>query len=167
MTPRLDHDLIRLRDLRLKREERALEKVAQAQDAVRKAENVVSDTKNALNTHIKRAQMREREITAGIIGRTLRQQALARMRLEFDVFAQKQSELRKLLDLARMVLQTRENDLDNARQIYKKFRLETEKLRLLLEQRKTKSDRRQVAVTEAMDEDQFALKRRDRREIST
>lgn len=167
MTPRLDHDLIRLRDLRLKREERALEKVAQAQDAVRKAENVVSDTKNALNTHIKRAQKREREITAGIIGRTLRQQALTRMRLEFDVFAQKQSELRKLLDLARMVLQTRENDLDNARQIYKKFRLETEKLRLLLEQRKTKSDRRQVAVTEAMDEDQFALKRRDRREIST
>lgn len=167
MTPRLDHDLKRLRDLRLKREERALEQVAQAQEAVRTAENVVSNARNSLNAHIQHARNREREATAGIIGRTLKRQILTRMQLEFDVLAQKQSELRKMLEMARMVLQSRETDLDNARQIYKKYRLESEKLRLLLEQRKTLSDRKQAAVTEAMDEDQFALKRRERREIST
>jgi hypothetical protein len=149
MKRRHDRDLERLRALRLKREERALEQVARRQHALRQAEAAVEDAGNAIKAHIEHANQKEQEVTKGLIGRVVRQQALDRVRLEFEVLAYKYSELRDTQKKARNAQEKSEHLLERAQGIYRKHRLETEKLRMLLHQRELKYIWRQTALTEA------------------
>ncbi len=155
MMKRQDRDLQRLRELRRKREQRALDEVAVRRNAVSNAEASVDSAAGAVASHAEIALKKEREVLRGLMGKTVRQRAIARVQADFEATAYKHADLRGIENLARQTLQERETELDAARDIYRKQRLETEKLRLLLSERKVKHVRRETAVTEAATEDQL------------
>lgn len=154
MMKRQDRELQRLRELRRKREERALDEVAVRRAAVVNAETTVDDAASAVANHAAKALQKERQVLRGLMGKTVRQRAIARVQADFEATAHKHSDLRNVETNARHTLRERETELDAARDVYRKHRLETEKLRLLLAERRVKHVRRETAITEAATEDQ-------------
>lgn len=160
MMKRQDRDLARLRELRRKREQRALDEVAIRRGAVVNAETKVEGAADAVATHAASALEKERKVLRGLMGKTLRQRAIARVQADFEATAHKHADLRALENLAREALRQRETELETARDVYRKHRLETEKLRLLLGEREKVHIRRETALTEAATEDQLGRPKR-------
>jgi hypothetical protein len=160
MMKRHDRDLQRLRELRHKREQRALEEVAVRRAVVANAEVVVANAAGAVADHTAAALKKEREVLRGLLGKTVRQRAIARVQSDFEATAHKHNDLRRTEATARQTLRANENELRAARDVYRKHRLETEKLRLLLAERNVKHVRRETAVTESATEDQLGRGKR-------
>jgi hypothetical protein len=149
--------LDQLMELRRRREEKSLEIMAARQGAHRRAQARADAAHATAVNHAADTKNREYELINSMMGRNVRPATIARIQADLDARAMEQQDLRQLEAMAQRDVHEQRRELDKARKVYRERHTDTEKLKELLKQEGEKTARRQIAIGEAIEEDQGGL----------
>jgi len=152
--------LERLLELRRRREARALEALTLRKGAHRRAQAHAEEARDAVLRHTAHAKEQERALMASLMGQNIRHAAIARLQASLDVLAIEQKDLCRHESEAKAELKERRKDLDKARKAYRERHKDAEKFGELVQLQSARTARRQIALDEAIQDDQSGLRPR-------
>ncbi len=148
--------LQRLADLRRRREERALEALTVETNLLRRAQHRVDEAQRAVHDHLNQALAKERELIGALAGRAVSVADIIRAQTELEVAAYETAQRRAAAEQAQADLATRQNTHKESRANYLRRQRATTKLNRVREQEAAQESRRDVARSDAENEDQRA-----------
>jgi hypothetical protein len=154
--------LQRLAELRRLREERALDALAVETGLLRRAEQRVAETARSVDDHISRAHARECELIGALSGRTVSMSAIIRAQTELDGVAFEAVPLRAAAAKAQSDLVIRQTAHKESRANYLRRQRATIKIDSVRKEEAARQSRRDVARSDAENEDHRAAATADR-----
>lgn len=151
-------DLKRLHWLREKRMERALEDVAARQTALNNAEEQLSEARKAVSERIQAARRQDAASFSQMKGKTISYAEITNYSSDRSAYAYQLQELRMAEKNAGKHCENAKAELKKATRIYRQYYIDSEKLQRLIKERTGKLQRRQIAFSEAHD-DEFSNRR--------
>lgn len=149
-----DHDVIvRLRDLRRLREQRANETVVRRQTAAKRAAALTEQASDAIAAHREQTAEKERAAFGSLVGKSVTAASLHRIQAQFEKAAEEAARLRENERTASAAEDERKAELSDARVVHRKRVKAVMKLDGLLEQQMTRTARRRMALAELSDEE--------------
>jgi hypothetical protein len=146
--------LQRLADLRRRREQRALEALAAEIRLLRSAKHRVDEMQRSVRDHLDQAIAQERELIGALSGRVVSTADITRVQTELDITAAELAQRREAVAQAQADLVNRHNAHKDARANYRRRQRATAKLDRVWEQEAARQSRRDVARSDAENEDQ-------------
>jgi hypothetical protein len=149
-----DHDMvIRLRDLRQLREQRAKETMMRRQMAAKRAAAVTQEASGAVAAHLEHTAEKERSAFGALVGQSVTAASLHRIQRQFEKAAEEAARLRENETTASAAEQERKAELAGARDTHRMRLKAVAKLDGLLERLTTRTARRRMALAELSDEE--------------
>jgi hypothetical protein len=145
--------LQRLTELRRRREQRALDALTLETGRLRRAEQDVDEAGRAVRDHASQTRARERELIGGLSGRAVSITAIIRAQTELDIAVHEAARLRATAEQAQADLATRQSAHKESRTNYLRRQRAVTKLDSVREQEATRQSRRDVARSDAENED--------------
>ncbi len=160
-------DLKQLHWLHEKRKEKALEQVNARRNAFQSAQDELEDAKQAISNHVDHARQQEASGLSGMMGKTLSYADIANFQSELASLADRLAALKSTEKAAGDGFETAKTELKEASTIYRKHHFRVEKLQELMKMQNRKRQRRDLALSEALDDEQQIQRRpRSRTPIS-
>lgn len=146
-------DLRRLHQLRETRKQKALEALAARQAAARHAELQLANAQAAVSEHAELLLQQEADSLAGMLGKVVSHADIAMHHSELIVQAQRLEVLRARETASGKRQEAAQSDVRSASAVFHQRYRSAEKLRHLIDEQGRKSQRRQLALTEAGDDE--------------
>lgn len=147
------NDLNRLLWLRMKRKEKALEKVAVRQAALSRAEHNLKEARDAIRSHIETSRAQEASHLSGVLGQKLNYAEINELRSIMTIIAERLDELRSWEKQADKERETAQADLKAAAAVFREHHRSAEKLNYVLVEQRRKHGRKLLALSEASEDD--------------
>jgi hypothetical protein len=150
-----DHDMIvRLRELRRRREDRALQEVIKGHGAERRAAAAAQDASTALMQHLRQTADAENAAFGFLVGRPVKVDSLRRLQGRFEAAAGKTEDLRDRQKAADADKDHRTSELSAARRHHHARQMAVTKLERLTQMLNRRGARRRLALSELLEEDE-------------
>lgn len=146
-------DLKRLHWLREKRMERALEKVAARQTALSKAQEQLNEARKAVHDRIQAARAQDAARFSQMRDKTISYSEIANYGSDRSAYAYQLQALRVAEKNAGQQCDDAKAELKRATQIYRQHYISSEKLQHLIKERTRKLQRKEIAFSEANDDE--------------
>jgi hypothetical protein len=149
-----DHDMVvRLRDLRRLREQRAKETVMRREKVAKQAAAVTQEASSAVATHFQQTAEEERSAFGLLLGQSVTAASLRSIQRQFEKAAGEAARLRENERTASAAEQKHKAELSGARDTHRIRLKAVAKLDELLGQLTRRTARRRMALAELCDED--------------
>jgi hypothetical protein len=148
--------LQRLTDLRRRREKRALEALTVETGLLRRAEQQMDEAERTVRDHANQTRVREQQLIGALCGRAVTVAAIIRAQAELDGAAHDAAQLRAAAAQAQADLATRQNAHKESRANYLRRQRAVTKLERVGEQEAARQLLRDVARSDAENEDLHA-----------
>jgi hypothetical protein len=150
-----DHDMIvRLRELRRRRQDRALQDVIKGHGAERRAAVIARDASTAVSRHVRQTADAEDAAFGSLVGRPVKVASLHGLRGRFEAAAGRTEELRDRQKAADADRDRLASELSAARRRHHARQLAVSKLDRLTEALERRGARRRLALLELAEEDE-------------
>jgi hypothetical protein len=146
-------DLARLHWIRQQREAKALRAVTQRHGVLVHAQQAADEASAATADHAARAQEHERQVLRALVGKELRRYDILNLQSSLDAAADEQRKLKTAEHEAGKERDAKRAELEEARGVFHHRRREADKLGQIVETRGAALARRQMALTEANDDE--------------
>lgn len=144
---------LQLHRLRMKRKEMAFERVAMRQAAFARAEQQLAEASETLSAHAEKARARESASHADIAGKTLSFTEVMNFQTELALLAHRLDELRREQTGAGARRDAAQSEMKAAAALFREYHRKVEKLDYLLAETQRGHRRRELALSEASDDD--------------